>query len=174
MSRLLFLAAAATLLSVTACSNPSEEAAKPESSQSEAASRPVEPAAPASTEAPSVEASAPTPIASDAVAPGAKPEEPGQATVEHAGLLTREQAMVLARKGNCLACHTIDSKLVGPAWKNVGAKYRDDANAAATIASHIKAGGSFGWKFGVMPPRGGSTISDADIDSLAKFIASLK
>jgi len=90
------------------------------------------------------------------------------------GPLTKDQALALASKNNCLACHQLDNKLVGPAWKDVAVKYKGDAKAAATIASHIKAGGSFGWKFGVMPPRGGSQISDADIDRLAKFIASLK
>lgn len=82
--------------------------------------------------------------------------------------------MALATKGNCLVCHKIDSKLVGPAWKDVAAKYKGDANAASTIATHIKSGGSFGWKFGMMPPRGGSKISDAEVASLAGFIASLK
>ncbi|MBI1173648.1 MAG: c-type cytochrome [Sideroxydans sp.] len=103
-------------------------------------------------------------------APAAAPAAPAVTS----GVLTQEQALALAAKGNCLACHKIDKKVVGPAWKDVAAKYRGDAKAAATIASHIKAGGSFGWKFGVMPPRGGSSLPDADVDSLAKFIASLK
>jgi len=96
------------------------------------------------------------------------------APVSTSGPLTQDQALALASKNNCLACHKIDSKLVGPAWKDVAAKYKGDAKAATTIASHIKAGGSFGWKFGIMPPRGGSQISDADVNRLAKFIAALK
>lgn len=82
--------------------------------------------------------------------------------------------MAIAGRGNCLACHKIESKVVGPAWKDVGAKYKGSANSVATIASHIKAGGSFGWKFGVMPPRGGSQLSDADVEKMAGFIASLR
>ena len=79
--------------------------------------------------------------------------------------------MALARKGNCLACHKIDSKLVGPAWKDVGAKYKGDA---APIAANIKKGGKFGWNLGVMPAKGGSSLSDSDIASLAGYIATLK
>src|SRR5512141_134718 len=89
-------------------------------------------------------------------------------------VLTREQALDLASKGDCLICHRIEYKLVGPAWKDVAAKYRGNASAVNTIASHIQSGGSFGWKLGVMPPRGGSTISDEEIAKLAGFIASLK
>ena len=88
--------------------------------------------------------------------------------------ITKEQALDLASKGDCLICHRIEYKLVGPAWKDVAAKYRGNTNAVNTIASHIQSGGSFGWKFGVMPPRGGSTISDEEVAKLAGFIASLK
>ena len=89
-------------------------------------------------------------------------------------ILTRGQALDLAARSNCLLCHKIEYKLVGPAWKNVAAKYKGEANAANTVASHITTGGSFGWNFGTMPPRGGSVISDANIASLARFIVSLK
>jgi cytochrome c len=93
--------------------------------------------------------------------------------IAHPPVITKEQALALASKGDCLICHRIEYKLVGPAWKDVAAKYRGNANAVNTIASHIQSGGSFGWKFGVMPPRGGSTISDEEVTNLARFIASL-
>jgi cytochrome c len=89
-------------------------------------------------------------------------------------VLTRAQALDLAARGNCLYCHRIEFKLVGPAWQDVAAKYRGVPNAANILASHITTGGHFGWNFGTMPPRGGSTISDAEIASMARFIASLK
>ena len=192
MSRILLLAAAATLLSMTACSKNSGEAAPAAAQPAPPAVAPkaTEPAAPAMSEAvpdsskapakdeqpaaakpeaamPAVE---PKPAAPVAMMPAAKAEAP----VGKSATLTKDQFLALAAKGNCLACHKIESKVVGPAWQDVGAKYKGDSNAAAIIASHIKAGGSFGWKFGVMPPRGGSQLSDADVDSLAKFIASLK
>ncbi len=113
-------------------------------------------------------------------APAIKPQTPVAKPVVHeaqpakVAVITQEQALSLARSGNCFACHKIESGLVGPAWKAVAAKYKDDANAASTIASHIKSGGSFGWRMSIMPARGGSKISDADVESLAKFIASLR
>ena len=96
------------------------------------------------------------------------------ATASTGGVLTQDQALALAKKGNCLMCHKIEARLVGPAWKSVGEKYKNDPVGSATIASHIKSGGSFDWKFGVMPPRGGSKLPDADIEALAGFIASLR
>ena len=81
--------------------------------------------------------------------------------------------MPAAAKAKCGACHTIDAKLVGPAWKDVAKKYKGDAKAASKIAANITAGGSFGWNLGKMPARG-LGASDADIKSLAKFIAGLK
>ena len=186
MSRMLVLAAAATLLGLTACNKPAEETSPPPAAPApEASVAPKAPelAAPPATEekpavaAQPVETSKPVvkekPAAPVAMAPAAKAEAPA-APAEKSGTLTRDQALALAAKGNCLACHKIESKVVGPAWKDVAAKYKGDTKAVTTIASHIKAGGSFGWKFGVMPPRGGSQISDADVASLAKFIASLK
>ncbi len=111
-------------------------------------------------------------------APAAKPQapvaKPAASAAAKSDVITKEQAVALGGKNNCFTCHKIEAKVVGPAWKDVGAKYKADANAAGTIAAHIKSGGSFGWKMGNMPPRGGSSIKDADVDSLAKFIASLK
>ncbi len=76
-------------------------------------------------------------------------------------------------KAKCGACHSIDKKGVGPAWKDVAAKYKDDKDAVSKIAANVAKGGSFGWKMGNMPPKGmGAT--DAEIQSLSKFIAGLK
>ena len=81
------------------------------------------------------------------------------------------EAMSLSRKGNCASCHGDDAKLVGPSWKAIGDKYRNVPDAGAVIAANIRSGGTFGWKIGVMPARGGSGISDREIDRLAKYIA---
>lgn len=193
MSRILVIAAAAALLSLSACNKTSEEAPAPSPAQQTsmapepAAAPDEEPAmdgamtAKPVEEAPAAPAMAPAPVAKPAEAPAAKPvakaEAPAAKPAAPTGkvaTLTQDEALALAGKGNCLACHKIDSKVVGPAWKDVAAKYKGDAKAASKIAANIKAGGSFGWKFGVMPPRGGSKLSDADVESLAKFIASLK
>jgi len=80
--------------------------------------------------------------------------------------------MPAAGQKKCSACHAVDRRAVGPAFKDVAAKYKDKKNADELIAKSIKTGGSFGWKYGSMPPRGmGAT--DAEVDTMAKFIASL-
>ena len=76
-------------------------------------------------------------------------------------------------KARCGACHTIEKKMVGPAWKDVATKYAGKADAEKTLVANITKGGAFGWKMGNMPPKGmGAT--DAEIQSLAKFIIGLK
>ncbi|BCK87634.1 cytochrome c-552 [Sideroxyarcus emersonii] len=81
--------------------------------------------------------------------------------------------MPAAGKAKCGACHSIDNKMVGPAWKDVAKKYKGDKDAAGKIAANVTKGGAFGWKMGNMPPKGmGAT--DAEIKSLSEFIAGLK
>ncbi len=93
------------------------------------------------------------------------------------GLMAADSAMAtdmpVAGKTRCGACHSIDKKMVGPAWIDVAKKYKGDPNAASKIAANITKGGEFGWKMSKMPPKGmGAT--DAEIKSLAEFIAGLK
>ncbi|OIR18204.1 cytochrome c-552 precursor [mine drainage metagenome] len=76
-------------------------------------------------------------------------------------------------KTKCGACHAIDKKMVGPAWIDVAKKYKGDVNAASKIAANITKGGEFGWKMSKMPPKG-MNATDAEIKSLAEFIAGLK
>ena len=76
-------------------------------------------------------------------------------------------------KAKCGSCHAIDKKLVGPAWKDVATKYAVKADAEKTLVANITKGGAFGWKMGSMPPKG-LGASDADIQTLAKFIVGLK
>ena len=75
-------------------------------------------------------------------------------------------------KAKCSMCHAIDTKKVGPAWKDVAAKYKGNPDAEKTLITHITKGGNFGWKIGSMPPRG-MGANDAQIASLAKFILGL-
>jgi cytochrome c len=81
-------------------------------------------------------------------------------------------AMPAVGQQKCGACHAVDHKVVGPAFKDVAAKYKGKKDAAELIAKSIKTGGSFGWKYGAMPPRG-LGASDADVDTMSKFIAGL-
>ena len=76
-------------------------------------------------------------------------------------------------KLKCGGCHTIDRKMVGPAWNDVAKKYAGKAGAEKTLIANITKGGEFGWKMGKMLPRG-MGASDDEIKSLAKFILKLK
>lgn len=86
--------------------------------------------------------------------------------------LDMEAGKALAKESGCLACHSIEQKRVGPAWNDVGAKYKGDAGAKANLVSWVHKGGTGRWKMGVMPaysPR----VSDENIEKLAEFILSL-
>ncbi|MPM85295.1 Cytochrome c-551 [bioreactor metagenome] len=76
--------------------------------------------------------------------------------------------LALAQTNACMACHTVDKKLVGPAYQDVAKKYAGQADAAAQIAKNIKAGGSGKWGPVPMPPQ--AALSDADASTLASWI----
>ena len=79
----------------------------------------------------------------------------------------------LAQKDGCFACHSVANKIVGPAWKDVAAKYRGDKSAEAKLIAKVKNGGSGVW--GSIPmPSNSPRVSDADIKTLVKFALSLK
>ncbi|MBV8678873.1 MAG: c-type cytochrome [Aquitalea sp.] len=78
----------------------------------------------------------------------------------------------LAQKNNCLSCHAVDHKVVGPAYKDVAKKYAGDKGAEAKLIAKVKAGGSGVWGPVPMPPN--SQVSDADIKTLVKWVLSQK
>ncbi len=78
----------------------------------------------------------------------------------------------LAQKNNCLSCHTVDAKLVGPSYKDVAKKYAKDKGAEAKLIAKVKAGGVGVWGQVPMPPN--AQVSDADVKTLVKWILSLK
>ena len=78
----------------------------------------------------------------------------------------------LAKKHNCLACHTVDKKMVGPSYKDVAAKYKGDKNAAARLRDKVKKGGTHVWGEAAMPPN--VLASDADIKELVDWILTLQ
>ena len=73
------------------------------------------------------------------------------AGVVMAGQVQADEA--LAKAKNCMACHAVDKKVVGPAYKDVAAKYKGDKAAVATLAAKIKAGGKGVWGEVPMPPN---------------------
>lgn len=81
-------------------------------------------------------------------------------------------AQSLAQKSGCLACHTIDKKVLGPAYKDVAAKYKGDKTAEAKLIAKVKAGGSGVW--GPMPmPANSPQVKDADIKTIVQWILTL-
>ena len=78
----------------------------------------------------------------------------------------------LAKKYACFACHATDKKMVGPSYKDVAAKYRADKAAPAKLADKVKKGSQNVWGNVPMPPN--STVPDADINALVKWILSQK
>ncbi len=80
-------------------------------------------------------------------------------------------ATQLLTKYNCQACHTVDKKLVGPAYKEVAAKYAGDASAPAKLQQKVKNGGTGVWGAIPMPPN---NVPDADIKTLVEWILALK
>ena len=74
----------------------------------------------------------------------------------------------LAKKHNCLACHQIDKKSVGPAYKDVAKKYKGQSDAVAKLSEKVKKGGKGVWGPVPMPPN--ATVPDADIQKLVKWI----
>jgi cytochrome c len=74
----------------------------------------------------------------------------------------------LAKKHNCLACHQVDKKVVGPSYKDVAKKYKGQAGAAAMLAAKVKKGGQGVWGPIPMPPN--AAVPDADIEKLVAWI----
>jgi cytochrome c len=78
----------------------------------------------------------------------------------------------LAKSKNCMACHAVDKKLVGPSYKDIAKKYAGDAAAADKLAAKIKQGGSGVW--GAIPMPANPQVSDADAKKLATWALSIK
>jgi cytochrome c len=77
----------------------------------------------------------------------------------------------VAKSKSCFACHTMDRKLVGPSFKDVAAKYRNNPNAEDKLVPKLLQGGSGVWGAVPMPPN---QITDAEAHQLVKWILALK
>ena len=66
-------------------------------------------------------------------------------------------------KAGCMACHAKDKKLVGPAFKDVAAKYKGQGDAVAKLTDKVRKGGAGNWGPIPMSPNGPDKISDADL-----------
>ena len=78
----------------------------------------------------------------------------------------------LAKQKNCLACHAVDKKLVGPAYKDVAKKYANDKDAPNRLAKKVREGGVGVW--GQIPMPANPQVNDAESLTLVKWVLSLK
>lgn len=76
----------------------------------------------------------------------------------------------LAKKHNCLACHTVDKKMVGPAYREIAKKYKGQ-NVAAKLEQKVKKGGQGVWGPVPMPPN--PAVPDGDVKKLVDWILKL-
>jgi cytochrome c len=81
-----------------------------------------------------------------------------------------DQALATAK--NCMACHAVDKKLVGPAYKDVAAKYAGQKDAVDKLSAKILKGGAGVW--GPVPMPANAQVSEADAKKLAAWVLSLK
>jgi cytochrome c len=80
--------------------------------------------------------------------------------------------LALATSKNCMACHALDHKVVGPAYKDVAAKYAGDKNAVAKLTKKILNGGSGVW--GAIPMPANSQVNEAEAKQLAAWVLTIQ
>ena len=78
----------------------------------------------------------------------------------------------LAKAKNCMSCHAVGNKLIGPAYKDVAAKYAGDAGAEDRLTQKVLKGGSGAW--GPVPMPANTQVSEAEARTLVKWVLSQK
>lgn len=78
----------------------------------------------------------------------------------------------LLQASGCLSCHSVEEKIVGPAFKSVAAKYANDADAIGTLSQSIKNGSRGKWGRTPMPPH--LTLTNDDLTALAGWVMTHK
>jgi len=78
--------------------------------------------------------------------------------------------LALATAKNCMSCHAVDRKLVGPSFKDVAAKYKDNKGAVDLLANKILKGGAGVW--GPVPMPANTQVNEADAKKLAAWVLS--
>ena len=83
-----------------------------------------------------------------------------------------QKGMTLLAKSDCLTCHKIGEKVIGPSYKDVAKKYAATSSNIKMLAGKIIKGGSGVW--GPIPMTAHATLSQADAELMVKYILSLK
>jgi cytochrome c len=78
----------------------------------------------------------------------------------------------LAKQKNCMSCHSVDNKLVGPAYKDVAKRYAGQKDAEDKLVQKVMKGGSGVWGAMAMPPN--AQVSEAEARTLVKWVLGLK
>ncbi len=86
--------------------------------------------------------------------------------------MAADAAADLAKAKNCMTCHAVVTKLVGPAFKDVAAKYAGQKDAEAKLATKVIKGGSGAW--GAVPMPANAQVSEAEARTLVKWILAQK
>ena len=76
--------------------------------------------------------------------------------------------MALATAKNCMACHAVEKKLVGPSYKDIATKYTGQADALDKLSSKVLKGGSGAW--GPVPMPANAQVNDAEAKKLVAWI----
>jgi cytochrome c len=81
----------------------------------------------------------------------------------------------LAQAKNCMACHAVDKKMVGPSYKDVAAKYAGDGEAVKKLAASIQKGSTPGkGNWGAVPMPANPQVSEAEATKLAAWVMTVK
>ena len=88
-----------------------------------------------------------------------------------AGSAMAAEMPAVAKKNGCSVCHSIDKKLVGPAWQAVADKYKGDTSAAGKLTTKMVKGGGGVW--GPIPMPATPKLTEADNKELVTFILGL-
>jgi cytochrome c len=76
----------------------------------------------------------------------------------------------IATKAGCTACHAVDKKIVGPAFKDIAAKYKGQGDAVAKLSEKVRKGGSGVFGPIPMPPNSAEKINDADLKAVIDWV----
>ncbi len=93
-----------------------------------------------------------------------------------APLVFSAEGLELAKKSGCLACHSIEKKVVGPAWKDVAARYKDEDGIRDKLIAKVKKGGKGNWTEvtkGIPMPPYSPRVKDENIEKLVDFVLAL-
>jgi cytochrome c len=107
------------------------------------------------------------------VAPGALSLIAAVLSIAPVSVDANEPTRIL-RRANCFVCHSVETKRIGPAYKDVAARYQGDDSMPAKLFDKVRKGGSGNWGDAAMTPQPIETISDDDLKASIHWILSRK